>query len=143
MESSQNLVGSSICTECGASGDRGEAGSYGMSGYSNYDSRHVHRAEKSAPSANRMSIVWAGGTPLKFLLAILGLAASACVAQSVVVVGETPLPPPTDVPMVTVAVVDDLGDPVTGATVVSEDQRAVSDDLDWRHSSGAVDPFLY
>ena len=93
--------------------------------------------KKSAPSANRMSIVWAGGTPLKFLLAILGLAASACVAQSVVVVGEMPLPPPADVPMVTVAVVDELGDPVTGATVISEDQRAVSDDLglaafEWR-----------
>lgn len=71
------------------------------------------------------------------LLAAVGLVTSACVAQSVLVVGESPLPPTSDVPLVVLTVVDDLGVPVAGATVVARDQRTVSDLLgmaaiEWR-----------
>ena len=70
-------------------------------------------------------------------VAVLGLAVSACVAQSIVVIGETPLPPPADIPTVWVAVLDDADEPVAGATIISEDQSTVSDEtglamLDWR-----------
>lgn len=75
--------------------------------------------------------------PLTLFLVALGLAGASCVAQSPVVVGETPLPPPAEIPIVSIAVLDELGIPLQGATVESEDQTVLSDDsgmasLEWR-----------
>ena len=53
---------------------------------------------------------------------------SSCMAQSVVVVGETPLPPPDPVPMVAVQVNDKEGAPIVGALGIAGDSRVLSDD---------------
>ena len=49
-------------------------------------------------------------------------------AQSVVVVGETPIPPPGPIPTVAVQVHDDGGNPITGARALVKDIRIVTDD---------------
>ena len=66
-----------------------------------------------------------------------------CVAQSVVVIGETPLPPAADIPVVPISVIDDLGEPVSGATVLSDDQRTTTDGqgmatIEWRGQAVSV-----
>lgn len=63
-------------------------------------------------------------------------AAAACAPQSVVMVGETPVPPPQAVPVVTVRVTNDFGDPIPGAEVVAGGGEQVTDDqgqasLEW------------
>ena len=62
--------------------------------------------------------------PVVFLL---GIFATGCMAQSVVVVGETPIPPPGRIPTVAVQVQDDRGDPVVGAQAKATDSRMVTD----------------
>ena len=62
-------------------------------------------------------------------VALLGLVVSACIAQSVVVVGETPVPPASPIPTVAVLVRDDAGTPVPGArAAVVDGDRMISDD---------------
>lgn len=63
-------------------------------------------------------------------------AAAACAPQSVVMVGETPVPPPQAVPVVTVRVTNDLGDPIAGAEVIAGAGEQVTDEqgqagLEW------------
>ena len=58
---------------------------------------------------------------------LIGIALSACMAQSVVVVGETPIPPPGRIATVAVQVHDDLGSPIVGAQATSRDGLTVSD----------------
>jgi hypothetical protein len=53
--------------------------------------------------------------PTMFLLA-------ACSGTSAVVVGESPLPPPTDVPIVSVMALDDAGDAVPNAQMTANDE---------------------
>ncbi len=77
------------------------------------------------------------------LLLVFALFGSACVAQSIVVIGETPQPPPADIPMVSIAVLDDVGEPVAGAAVLSGDQITESDELgmasiEWRGEAVSV-----
>ena len=62
--------------------------------------------------------------PVVFLL---GLLVSGCMAQSVVVVGETPIPPPGRTATVAIQVQDDRGDPVVGAQAKAKDSRMVTD----------------
>ncbi len=45
------------------------------------------------------------------------------------VVGESPIPPPTNIPVVPVAVVDELGDPVPAALMTVGEQVVEADDL--------------
>ncbi|MCY4370864.1 MAG: hypothetical protein OXF41_15940 [bacterium] len=52
---------------------------------------------------------------------------SACMAQSVVVVGETPIPPAERLPTVAVRVHDDQGIPIVGAAATAGESRVVSD----------------
>ena len=68
---------------------------------------------------------------LALLLLAITAVLSSCVTQSIVVVGESPLPPASDIPIVSISVVDDEGAPVVGATirVAADDQRTVSDAL--------------
>lgn len=78
----------------------------------------------------RRGLGWLGG--LIFL--------SACATTSIGVVGESPVPPPTNVPLVSVSVLDDLGAPVLGATITVGDQIVDADDaglgwVEWRGES--------
>ena len=52
---------------------------------------------------------------------------TACLAQSVVVVGETPIPPPSEIPTVAVVVMDDAGEPIVGALADTEYGQEVTD----------------
>lgn len=52
---------------------------------------------------------------------------TACLSQSVVVVGEAPIPPPEQVPTVAILVTDDAGVPIAGATADTEDGPVVTD----------------
>ena len=61
-------------------------------------------------------------------VALLGILLAGCMAQSVVVVGEAPVPPPGRVPMVAVQVQDDLGVPIIGARAKVSGNRLVTDD---------------
>ena len=58
---------------------------------------------------------------------LLGAAASACMAQSVMVAGDAPLPSPSPVPMVKVLVTDGEGGPVAGALVKVREARTATD----------------
>ena len=77
---------------------------------------------------------------LGLTLGILALAASGCVAQSIVLVGEGPVSPLGEIPTVSVVVLDDEGLPVAGASVRSKElneQLSTSDTqglavLEWR-----------
>lgn len=78
-------------------------------------------------------------------LAIFAVLGSACVAQSVVVVGETPLPPASDIPIVGLSIVDDEGVAVPGAqiSVVADGQETYSDlaggaTVEWRGQAISV-----
>lgn len=53
--------------------------------------------------------------------------ASSCMAQSVVVIGETPIPPPERVPTVAVQVSDEAGVPIAAATGTVGEVRVVTD----------------
>ena len=59
---------------------------------------------------------------------LIGVAASGCMAQAVVVVGEAPLPSASPVPMVKLLVTDDDGVPLDGARVMTGDARIATDD---------------
>ena len=58
---------------------------------------------------------------------LLGMAATACMAQSVMVAGDAPLPSPSPVPMVKVLVTDGEGGPVPGALVKVREARTATD----------------
>lgn len=60
-------------------------------------------------------------------VAIPAVVLPACMAQSVVVVGEAPIPPPERLPTVAVMVHDDQGIPIVGARGTAGDSRVVSD----------------
>lgn len=73
----------------------------------------------------------------------LSLAAAACAPQSVVMVGETPVPPPQATPVVTVLVVDNSGDPIPGAAVEAEGLQLETDEqgqagLEWEGDDFSV-----
>lgn len=73
----------------------------------------------------------------------VSLAAAACAPQSVVMVGETPVPPPQASPVVTVLVVDDLGDPIPGAEVATGELQLETDEqgqagLEWEGNDFSV-----
>lgn len=62
------------------------------------------------------------------LLPVLGsVFLTACLAQSVVVVGEAPIPPPSEVPTVSILVQDDAGEPIVGAQADTEHGPEVTD----------------
>ena len=61
------------------------------------------------------------------VMAIVMVLLPACMAQSVVVVGETPIPPAERFPTVAVRVYDDQGFPIVGAEGIAGDTRVVSD----------------
>ncbi len=69
------------------------------------------------PALRRLAL-WA-------LLAIPAL--TACVSTSAVVVGESPVPPPTNIPFVPVAVTDESGAPVRDAVVKAGDGVVTAD----------------
>ena len=79
------------------------------------------------PAVRRL-ILWA--TPSILLL-------SACAGTSAVVVGESPLPPPTDVPVVRVVALDDAGEPISNAQMTAYEEAVEADSdgvamVEWR-----------
>ena len=64
---------------------------------------------------------------------LMGFALSACMAQSVVVVGETPIPPPGETAIVTIQVRDEQGLPLGGASATANDFRSISDEAGQVH----------
>ena len=64
---------------------------------------------------------------------LFAVALPACVAQSVVVVGEAPVPPPGETAIVTIQVQDDQGLPLSGASATADDFRSVSDEAGQVH----------
>lgn len=73
----------------------------------------------------------------------VSLAAAACAPQSVVMVGETPVPPPQASPVVTVLVVDGTGDPIPGAEVAAGELQLETDEqgqagLEWEGNDFSV-----
>ena len=80
---------------------------------------------------NIVSVCSKASPGLAVLMLMVGVGASACVSQSIVVVGETPLPPASDIPFVTISVIDDEGIAVSGASVrvSADDQETVSDEM--------------
>lgn len=58
---------------------------------------------------------------------VLAIVLSSCMAQSVVVVGEAPIPPPGRVPTVAVQVLDHDGNPIAGARATAGDSVEESD----------------
>ena len=67
--------------------------------------------------------------PVRLACALaLCLTSAACAPQSVVMVGETPVPPPRAVPVVTVLVTNDFGDPIPGAAVIAGRGELVTDE---------------
>ncbi len=73
----------------------------------------------------------------------VSLAAAACAPQSVVMVGETPVPPPQASPVVTVLVVDNTGDPIPGAEVAAGELQLETDEqgqagLEWEGNDFSV-----
>ncbi len=80
---------------------------------------------------NIVSVRSKASPSLAVLMLMVGVVASACVSQSIVVVGETPLPPASDIPIVTISVIDDEGIAVSGASVMvnADDQETVSDEM--------------
>ena len=74
-----------------------------------------------------------GGISGTTIAVLLGIALSACMTQSVVVVGEAPIPPPGETAMVTIQVHDDRGLPVGGAEATADDLRLISDEAGQLH----------
>ncbi len=69
------------------------------------------------------------GKLLTALVPIAGLLIlSACLAPSAVVVGEAPIPPRTQIPEVTIQVVDEAGQPIAGASAETEHGVTVTDE---------------
>ena len=84
------------------------------------------RALRRAKSIGRTPGRWSWRWPAAGV-AIPAVFLSACMAQSVVVVGEVPIPPPERLPTVAVRVHDDQGMPIVGAEGAAGDSRVVSD----------------
>ena len=59
---------------------------------------------------------------------VIGVVLPACMAQSVVVAGESAIPPPGETAMVTIQVQDDRGLPIGGAEASADDLLLVSDE---------------
>ena len=53
---------------------------------------------------------------------------AACGSTSAVVFGESPIPPPTDIPMVPIAVLDDAGSPVPSAQLLAGEESVPVDE---------------
>lgn len=82
--------------------------------------RQIQPSGRPATSFWRTVVVW--------LLPVLGsVLLTACLAQSPVVVGEAPIPPPSEVPTVAILVKDDAGEPISGATADTEYGQEVTD----------------
>ena len=71
--------------------------------------------------------------PMGLLAVLLGLGLPACMAQSVVVVGEGPIPPPGETAIVTIQVQDDQGLPISGAEATADDFNSISDEAGQVH----------
>ena len=80
---------------------------------------------RSGRPASRRKRTWSAR---RWGAVLLGAAASACMAQSAVVVGDAPLPSPTPVPVVNVLVTDGEGGPVAGALVKVREGRTGTDE---------------
>lgn len=99
-------------------------------------------AAPKIPSGGRFRLPIRPASALALSLAV-SLAAAACAPQSVVMVGETPVPPPQATPVVTVLVVDDSGDPIPGAEVAAEGLQLETDEqgqagLEWEGDDFSV-----
>ena len=82
--------------------------------------RQIQRSRRPATSLWRTVVV--------LLFTVLGsVLLTACLAQSVVVVGEAPIPPPSEVPTVAILVKDDAGEPIVGALADTEYGQEATD----------------
>lgn len=82
--------------------------------------RHVRGPRRPSP-------VWPLRRRALLLPGVASVLLAACLSQSVVVVGEAPIPPPDQVASVAIVVRDDAGAPIVGATADTEDGPVVTD----------------